>query len=160
VDADGNDKVVAKLTSGNYFGEIALLTTKPRQATVKAAEGQLCVLAIDRATFIRVFGNLDELMKRNMEVRRPSLWPLTWSFLNTASSLLTTVHFGGNTTCLHTTGVQQICGGKHLNTPESDGSRCRRCRRIPEEMMLQLSLYGVSLSSTFVCVLRFFSVEF
>jgi CRP-like cAMP-binding protein len=69
VDADGNDKVVAKLTSGNYFGEIALLTTKPRQATVKAAEGQLCVLAIDRATFIRVFGNLDELMKRNMEVK-------------------------------------------------------------------------------------------
>ena len=68
VDADGNDKVVATLTSGNYFGEIALLTSKPRQATVKAADGMLTVLAIDRATFIRVFGNLDELMKRNMEV--------------------------------------------------------------------------------------------
>ena len=152
VDADGNDKVVAKLTSGNYFGEIALLTTKPRQATVKAAEGQLCVLAIDRATFIRVFGNLDELMKRNMEVRRPSLRPLTWSFLNTASSLLTTVHFGGNTTCLHTTGVQQICGGKHLNTPESDGSHssCRRCRRIPEEIDAP-TVWSFSLINVCVC---------
>ena len=66
VDADGNDKTVATLNSGNYFGEIALLTTKPRQATVKA-KGNLTVLAIDRATFIRVFGNLDEMMKRNME---------------------------------------------------------------------------------------------
>lgn len=66
VDADGNEKIVATLTSGHYFGEIALLTTKPRQATVKASGG-LTVLAIDRATFIRVFGNLDELMKRNME---------------------------------------------------------------------------------------------
>ena len=66
VDAEGNDKVVATLTAGNYFGEIALLTTKPRQATV-TAQGTLKVLAIDRATFTRVFGNLDELMKRNME---------------------------------------------------------------------------------------------
>ena len=58
VDADGNDKTVATLNSGNYFGEIALLTTKPRQATVKA-KGQLTVLAIDRATFIRVHSSDD-----------------------------------------------------------------------------------------------------
>ena len=49
-----------------YFGEIALLTSKPRQATVKAS-GNLRVLAIDRATFTRVMGPLDEIMKRNME---------------------------------------------------------------------------------------------
>mmetsp|Transcript_1816 Transcript_1816/g.3734 ORF Transcript_1816/g.3734 Transcript_1816/m.3734 type:complete len:406 (-) Transcript_1816:142-1359(-) len=65
-DASGAQKVVASLKSGNYFGEIALLTSKPRQATVKA-KGLLKVLAIDRATFTRVFGDLDELLKRNMQ---------------------------------------------------------------------------------------------
>lgn len=64
-DAEGIDKVVATLTSGNYFGEIALLTEKPRQATV-VAEGSLKVLALDKATFTRVMGPMDEIMKRNM----------------------------------------------------------------------------------------------
>ena len=66
VDAEGENKVVATLSTGNYFGEIALLTTKPRQATVKAS-GSLNVLALDRSTFTRVFGSLDEMMKRNIE---------------------------------------------------------------------------------------------
>jgi len=66
VDATGKDKVVATLTSGNYFGEIALLTSKPRQATVRA-QGNLVVLSLDRATFVRVFGSMDEILKRNME---------------------------------------------------------------------------------------------
>lgn len=66
VDAAGEDKKVATLTAGMYFGEISLLTTKPRQATVKAV-GTLNVLALDRYTFTRVLGNLDEIMKRNME---------------------------------------------------------------------------------------------
>lgn len=65
-DAEGVDKEVAKLTEGMYFGEIALLTSKPRQATVTAS-GDLVVLAIDRATFTRVMGPLDDIMKRNME---------------------------------------------------------------------------------------------
>lgn len=66
VDAQGTDQEVAVLQTGMYFGEIALLTAKPRQATVKAS-GKLRVLAIDRATFTRVMGPLDEIMKRNME---------------------------------------------------------------------------------------------
>jgi cAMP-dependent protein kinase regulator len=65
-DSNGKEKEVARLSSGNYFGEIALLTDKPRQATVKA-EGLLKVLALDRATFTRVMGPMDEIMKRNME---------------------------------------------------------------------------------------------
>ena len=64
-DADGSDKVVAELSSGNYFGEIALLTEKPRQATV-IAQGALKVLALDKATFTRVMGPMDDIMKRNM----------------------------------------------------------------------------------------------
>lgn len=65
-DAAGEPKLVASLAQGHYFGEIALLTSKPRQATVKAV-GTLKVLAIDRATFTRVFGPMEEIMKRNME---------------------------------------------------------------------------------------------
>jgi cAMP-dependent protein kinase regulator len=61
---DGNE--VASLGAEKYFGEIALLTAKPRQATVKAS-GKLKVLAIDRATFTRVLGPLDDILKRNME---------------------------------------------------------------------------------------------
>jgi cAMP-dependent protein kinase regulator len=64
-DAEGEDKVVAELESGNYFGEIALLTEKPRQATV-VASGNLKVLSLDKATFTRVMGPLDDIMKRNM----------------------------------------------------------------------------------------------
>lgn len=66
VDATGEEKKVATLTTGMYFGEISLLTSKPRQATVRA-EGALSVLALDRCTFTRVLGSLDEIMKRNME---------------------------------------------------------------------------------------------
>lgn len=65
VDAEGQSKEVAQLSEGNYFGEIALMTAKPRQATVKA-KGPLAVLALDRATFTRVLGNMDDIMKRNM----------------------------------------------------------------------------------------------
>jgi len=65
-DAEGVDKVVANLTAGNYFGEIALLTTKPRQATVKA-KGVLKVLSIDKATFMRIMGPMDTILKRNMD---------------------------------------------------------------------------------------------
>jgi cAMP-dependent protein kinase regulator len=58
---------VAKLTdSGTYFGEIALMTNKPRQATVKA-QGSLKVLALERATFTRVLGSMEDILKRNME---------------------------------------------------------------------------------------------
>eukprot|EP01006_Ploeotia_vitrea_P011148 TRINITY_DN29733_c0_g1_i1.p1 TRINITY_DN29733_c0_g1~~TRINITY_DN29733_c0_g1_i1.p1 ORF type:complete len:413 (+),score=33.46 TRINITY_DN29733_c0_g1_i1:41-1279(+) len=65
-DAEGVDQNVATLTPGNYFGEIALLTSKPRQATVKA-QGALKVLSIDKATFNRVMGPLDSILKRNMD---------------------------------------------------------------------------------------------
>lgn len=64
-DGEGEEKTVAELSSGNYFGEIALLTEKPRQATV-VADGALKVLALDKATFTRVMGPMDDIMKRNM----------------------------------------------------------------------------------------------
>jgi CRP-like cAMP-binding protein len=54
-----------KLSSGDFFGEIALLSGKPRQATVRAV-GEVTVLVIGRDTFVRLCGNLFEILRRNM----------------------------------------------------------------------------------------------
>ena len=48
--------IVATLHPGDYFGETALLTSKPRNATVKSNETQLHCLVLDKETFINVFG--------------------------------------------------------------------------------------------------------
>ena len=47
---------VATLKPGDYFGETALLTDKPRNATVKAINGSLKTLTLDKDTFIATFG--------------------------------------------------------------------------------------------------------
>jgi cAMP-dependent protein kinase regulator len=64
---DEKEKLVMSYTVGEYFGEIALLTSKPRQATVRA-EGEVKVLVIDRPTFNRVFGSMEDVLKRNIEL--------------------------------------------------------------------------------------------
>lgn len=50
---------------GDYFGEIALLTSRPRACTVRALSA-VKALMLDRQTFIRVMGPLQDLLKRNM----------------------------------------------------------------------------------------------
>jgi len=60
------DKEVLALSEGAYFGEIALLTSKPRQATVVAKEDTVC-LSLDRKTFKRVMGPLTTILQRNMD---------------------------------------------------------------------------------------------
>jgi len=65
---DGVDREVSRrLTTGDYFGERALLTNEKRAATVTSVTP--CVLqALDRATFRRLLGPLEEIMRSNMEV--------------------------------------------------------------------------------------------
>ena len=55
-----------RLESGDYFGEIALLTNRPRQATVTVLK-PATLLTVDRATFKRVLGPLKTILKRNMK---------------------------------------------------------------------------------------------
>ena len=63
--ADGKVAEVARLQEGHYFGEISLLTSKARQATVTAS-GPLDVLSMDRKTFKRVMGPLVDILNRNI----------------------------------------------------------------------------------------------
>lgn len=49
---------ITELTVGAYFGEIALLTMRPRQATVTAVGNVKC-LALDRKTFKVRYSHLD-----------------------------------------------------------------------------------------------------
>lgn len=68
-DAAGRDVEVGRLRVGSYFGEVALLTTKPRQATVRASPSAgATVLSVSRSTFQRLLGPLEDILKRNMEL--------------------------------------------------------------------------------------------
>lgn len=60
------DAVVSVLKAGDYFGEIALLTNKPRQVTVRC-KSDCVLLMLDRDSFTRLCGPLFEIMKRNID---------------------------------------------------------------------------------------------
>ena len=57
---------VQKYKEGDYFGELALLKNAPRAANV-IAKTQLKVAMIERESFMRLLGPLEEILKRNME---------------------------------------------------------------------------------------------
>ena len=63
---DGTPIVVAQLGKGDYFGEVALLTEKKRQATVQAS-GDLKCLSVDRMAFGRCIGPLESVLRRNLD---------------------------------------------------------------------------------------------
>ena len=58
---------VKQYARGDYFGELALLSNEPRAANVKARSKCQCV-TLDRHTFKRMLGPLDEILKRNMDL--------------------------------------------------------------------------------------------
>jgi len=67
-DGSGDEMEVSDpLGPGSYFGELALLNNDVRAATVRALSPAR-VLAVDRATFNRVFGSLRESLKSNLEM--------------------------------------------------------------------------------------------
>ena len=60
-----NTNKVGSLGPGDYFGELALLSEKPRQATV-TAQSEVCkVVCLDVQAFIRLLGPCMEILKRN-----------------------------------------------------------------------------------------------
>lgn len=57
-------EVVKKYSPGGYFGERALLRDEPRAASV-IAQGEVCVVSLDRAAFKRLMGPLENILGRN-----------------------------------------------------------------------------------------------
>jgi cAMP-dependent protein kinase regulator len=58
---------VMKYSTKDYFGELALLKNLPRAATVEATSTPCKVLSLDRRSFIRLLGNIEDLMRKHAE---------------------------------------------------------------------------------------------
>lgn len=61
-----DNEVSPRLSRGDYFGELALISNSLRAATVTAVTDVKCQ-ALDRHTFKRLLGPLQRTFKRNME---------------------------------------------------------------------------------------------
>ncbi|XP_052329764.1 cAMP-dependent protein kinase type II-alpha regulatory subunit-like [Oncorhynchus keta] len=62
---DNAEVEIARCSRGQYFGELALVTNKPRAASVYAVGDTKC-LVIDIQAFERLLGSCKEIMKRNI----------------------------------------------------------------------------------------------
>eukprot|EP00356_Strombidium_inclinatum_P016573 CAMPEP_0170494834 /NCGR_PEP_ID=MMETSP0208-20121228/14861_1 /TAXON_ID=197538 /ORGANISM="Strombidium inclinatum, Strain S3" /LENGTH=417 /DNA_ID=CAMNT_0010770937 /DNA_START=22 /DNA_END=1272 /DNA_ORIENTATION=- len=60
-------KEVKQYASGDYFGELALLRNEPRAASIIARTDCLCV-SVDRHSFKRMLGPLENILKRNIDL--------------------------------------------------------------------------------------------
>jgi len=56
------DRVIRKLTSGDHFGELALINNERRTLTVKCGSMKAKLLALDRATFNRILGSIESYL--------------------------------------------------------------------------------------------------
>jgi len=64
---DGTGNVVATLGEGNFFGEISLLTSAPRNATVRA-KSYCDFFVLDKSEFTRVLRDRPQFLKSMMEI--------------------------------------------------------------------------------------------
>lgn len=62
-DGQTESQEIGTYTKGDYFGELALLTGEPRAASV-VAKGMCKVAALDRKSFKRLMGSVEEILKR------------------------------------------------------------------------------------------------
>jgi cAMP-dependent protein kinase regulator len=59
-------KEVKKYKTGDYFGELALIKGEPRAANIEA-KTNLKVITLDRHSFKRLLGPIENILKRNSE---------------------------------------------------------------------------------------------
>ena len=63
----GEEIKVMDYVRGNYFGERALLTSEMRAASIVVTSDECTVLTLQRDTFNRLLGSLEDILRRNME---------------------------------------------------------------------------------------------
>lgn len=56
------ERVIRKLTSGDHFGELALINNEKRTLTVKCGSIKAKLLALDRDTFTRILGSIESYL--------------------------------------------------------------------------------------------------
>lgn len=64
---NGTSKTLKHYSSGEYFGELALLKNTPRAANIVVDSPTAKVLSLDRKTFMRLLGPLDNILQRNID---------------------------------------------------------------------------------------------
>lgn len=62
--ADRADPTQMVLKAGDYFGELALIKSEPRAATVYATTPEVRLLSMDAATFKRLMGPVEEILQK------------------------------------------------------------------------------------------------
>ena len=65
-DAGTPAQEVKRYKAGEYFGERSLLTDQARAANI-IAQSQVCVVSLDRQSFKRLMGPMEEILARNEE---------------------------------------------------------------------------------------------
>ncbi|XP_055921817.1 cAMP-dependent protein kinase type II regulatory subunit isoform X3 [Eupeodes corollae] len=78
IEQDGGEVEVSQLSKGQYFGELALVTHRPRAASVYAID-DIKVAFLDKHSFNRLLGFLVDVMKRNIDVYEETLENLMMS---------------------------------------------------------------------------------
>ncbi|KAI8927704.1 cyclic nucleotide-binding-like protein [Entophlyctis helioformis] len=63
-DENGVEHFMHSVKKGDYFGELALLTDKPRKATI-TAKGRLKLATLGKKAFVRLLGPVVDIIKRN-----------------------------------------------------------------------------------------------
>jgi CRP-like cAMP-binding protein len=79
---DNNEVLLAVLKTGDIFGEMALLESKPRVASAAAYE-DCVVLAVNRANFERMVGNQPQIIARLTQLLADRIWFIYKQLANT-----------------------------------------------------------------------------
>jgi cAMP-dependent protein kinase regulator len=61
------DTVIKEYKVGDYFGERALIRGEPRAANIIAKSETVKVISLDRTSFKRLLGPIEEILKRNID---------------------------------------------------------------------------------------------